>query len=407
MEYITVGEAAEKWGVSTRRVQILCSQDRIKGAVRFGPVWKIPSTAVLPNARKKNQVLDLPMPRKSPYLDMTDLYNKVGGADECAEMLVNQPEAYALFKAQIAHRRGEIAQVYKNARYFLDSHSGFYAILGAGMLLANVAIWSGDASIWYEAKKHICEAPSETAEEREIISLTLAVIDSSIYNNNDFPEWFKSGNFEALPADSHPTAKVFFVKYIYMGAFAIASGQHNVDGIKGLALMKWIPCAIEPMITQAVVDGTILPEMYLRLSCAVAYHNSGEKAKAINHIDRALSLALADKLYGTLAEYSRHLDGLLEERLALLDAGALERVGELSAVYAKSWSRLSGEIRKKNIATNLTQKEHEIAKLTAFGFSAKDISVMLMVSESTVKHTIARIINKTGIQDKSEFSIII
>ena len=407
MEYITASEAAEKWGVSTRRVQILCSQDRIKGALRFGPVWRIPSTAVLPNARKKNAEPDLPMPRKSPFLDMTDLYNKVGCADECAEMLINQPEAYALFEAQIAYRRGEIAKVYKNARYFLDSHSGFYAILGAGMLLANVAIWSGDPNIWYEAKKHICEAPSSTAEEREIISLTLAVIDSSIYNNNDFPEWFTSGNFEALPPDSHPAAKVYYVKYIYMAAFAIASGQHNVEGMKGLSLMKWLPKAIEPMITQAVVDGTVIPEIYLRLSCAVAYHNSGENDRAYNHIDKALALALPDKLYGTLAEYSRHLDGMLEERLAGLDAVAFERVSDMSAVYAKNWSRLSGDIRQRNIATNLTQKEHEIAKLTAFGFSSKEIAAMLLVSESTVKHTVTRIINKTGIQDKSEFSIII
>ena len=73
MEYITVNEAAQKWGVSPRRVQILCSQERIKGAVRFGPVWRIPETAVLPNARRKNQPADLPLPRKSPFLDMTDL----------------------------------------------------------------------------------------------------------------------------------------------------------------------------------------------------------------------------------------------------------------------------------------------------------------------------------------------
>ena len=38
MNYITVKEAATKWNVSTRRVQILCSQDRIKGAYRFGKV---------------------------------------------------------------------------------------------------------------------------------------------------------------------------------------------------------------------------------------------------------------------------------------------------------------------------------------------------------------------------------
>ena len=154
MEYITVKEAAEKWQVSVRRVQILCSQNRIKGAYRFGKSWVIPAKAVLPNARRKEEEPTLPMPRKSPFLDMTNLYNKVGGADECAEMLINQPEAHALFEAQIAYRRGEIEKVYEQARYFLRAHSGFYAILGGGMLLAQCAIWRGDIFLWKEAKKH-------------------------------------------------------------------------------------------------------------------------------------------------------------------------------------------------------------------------------------------------------------
>lgn len=188
-------------GVTPRRVQILCNRSEIKGATIFGRSWMIPVSAVLPSSAKKGEEPHLPMPRKSPFLDMTDLYNKIGQADECAEMLINNPEAYELFKAQIAYRRGKIAQVYKHARYFLDSHSGFYAILGACMLLSSVAIWSGDTSIWYEAKKHICEAPHTTEEEREIISLTLAIIDSTIYDNKDYPEWFMMGNFEKLPPE--------------------------------------------------------------------------------------------------------------------------------------------------------------------------------------------------------------
>jgi DNA-binding NarL/FixJ family response regulator len=338
---------------------------------------------------------------------MTNLYNRVGCADECAEMLINNPEAYALFKAQIAYRRGEIAATYKNARYFLDSHSGLYAILGAGMLLANVAIWSGDINLWYEAKRHICEAPHESEEEREIISLTLAVIDSSIYDNKDFPEWFTSGNFEVLPPDSHPSAKVYFVKYLYMEAFALASGQRNIDDVRGLSLMRLMPRAIEPLITQAVADKTVVPEIYLRLSAAVAYYNSSREKRAVEHIDKAIAMALPDGLYGILAEYVRHFDGILEKRIAEVDAIALERVRELSAVYIKSWTRLSGAVRNRQLATDLTQREREIAKLAAFGYTNKEIGAMKFVSESTVKQTILRVLQKTGIKDRTEIANIL
>lgn len=407
MEYISVKEAAEKWGVTVRCVQKLCSEERIKGVAKFGKSWMIPARAILPSSAKKDENPHLPMPRKSPFLDMTDIYDKAGAADACAEKIINNPEAYELFKAQIAYRRGDIDKVYNHARYFLNAHSGFYAVIGGGMLLSHCAIWKGDVHLWNEAKRHICEAPCKTEHEREIMTLTLAIIDSSIYDNKDYPEWFTVGNFEALPSEAHPAAKVYYVKYLYMGAFAIASGQINVDGVQGLALMRMIPNTIEPLITQAVVDKTVIPEIYLRMSCAVAYHNSGMKKKAIEHMDRAIKLALADDFYGLLTEYIRHFDGLLEERIALQDEDALSKILDLNDIYRFGWARLSGQVKKKYIATNLTPKEHEVAKLTAFGFSSPEIAKLLHVSESTVKQSIMRVVHKTGIQDKKEFSYIL
>ncbi len=402
MDLITVKEAALKWGVSERRVQKLCNDGRIMGALRFGRAWMIPNTAVLPT-HSKDEIPHLAMPKKTPFLDMTNIYNKKGKADECGKMLINNPEACALYEAQIAYRRGEIDRVYDNARYFLKSRSGFYAILGGAMLLAQCAIWRGDIILWEEAKKHLFEAPCENETEREIISLALAIINSSIYDNKDYPNWFKIGNFEVLPQDAHPSAKVFYIKYLYMTAYAVASKEYSIKGLEGLSLMSILPHIIEPLITQAVVDKTIIPEIYLRMSCAVAYHNTGLKDYAISHLDKAIDLALSDSLYGILTEYIRHFDGLLEERIEIFDKNAVVIVNELNQRYRIGWAKLSGLVRNKYIVTNLTAREHEVAKLTVFGFNVKEIASMLYISESTVKQTIARILNKTGAESKSEF----
>ncbi len=406
MELITVKHAAEKWGVTPRRVQGLCKEGKIKGATRWERTWMIPAHAVLPKSGKEESPT-LPMPRKSPFLDMTNIYNKAGGADECAALLENNPEAHALFEAQIAYRRGEIDKVYNRARYFLSAHSGFYAILGGGMLLAQCAIWRGDVQLWREAKRHICEAPCKTQTERDIISLAIAIADSSIYDNSDYPAWFTKGDFELLPPDSHPAAKVFYIKYLYMAAFAIASKQIEVEGVQGLALMRMIPCTIEPLICQAVVDKTVLPEICLRMSCAVAYHNSGDRESAIKHMDRAISLALADKLYGILVEYMRHFDGLLEERAAEIEPESVVILKEMHKTYSAGWSKISGAARNRSIAVNLTAREREVAKLVAFGFTTKDIAAMLYISESTVKQTVLRVVQKTGVKDRSEFYAIL
>lgn len=48
MEYITVAKAAEQWGISDRRVRILCQQGKIDGVIRKGRAWMIPADAEKP-----------------------------------------------------------------------------------------------------------------------------------------------------------------------------------------------------------------------------------------------------------------------------------------------------------------------------------------------------------------------
>ncbi len=47
--YMTVKEASERWGISDRRVRILCSEGKIPGAYQEGRGWKIPVDAQKPS----------------------------------------------------------------------------------------------------------------------------------------------------------------------------------------------------------------------------------------------------------------------------------------------------------------------------------------------------------------------
>ncbi len=48
MKYIKVSEAAKKWGISPRRVRILCAEGKIEGATRKGKLYMIPESAIKP-----------------------------------------------------------------------------------------------------------------------------------------------------------------------------------------------------------------------------------------------------------------------------------------------------------------------------------------------------------------------
>lgn len=55
MEYISSLEAAHKWNISPKRVQILCREGRIRGVIRIGRTWVIPEHAEKPvDARIKS-----------------------------------------------------------------------------------------------------------------------------------------------------------------------------------------------------------------------------------------------------------------------------------------------------------------------------------------------------------------
>lgn len=72
--YITAETAAHKWGITIRRVQILCTEERVCGAEKHGGVWFIPES------------LEKPLPRKSGIkqkkdLTVLSLFSGCGGMD--------------------------------------------------------------------------------------------------------------------------------------------------------------------------------------------------------------------------------------------------------------------------------------------------------------------------------------
>lgn len=53
--YMTVQEAAKKWGITERQVQILCKESRIVGATRLSRIWIIPENARKPTGTKRKE----------------------------------------------------------------------------------------------------------------------------------------------------------------------------------------------------------------------------------------------------------------------------------------------------------------------------------------------------------------
>ena len=57
MNYMTLKEASEKWGITPRMINYYCSRGRIEGAEKKGTVWLIPSDAEKPQDRRYKKTL--------------------------------------------------------------------------------------------------------------------------------------------------------------------------------------------------------------------------------------------------------------------------------------------------------------------------------------------------------------
>jgi len=86
MTYMTTKDASYKWGISDRRIRLLCAESKIEGAIKMGRNWSVPADAMKP--------IDNRFKIKSKFLGldqdfvMIDEYKKM--IDNCRPLTKNQ-----------------------------------------------------------------------------------------------------------------------------------------------------------------------------------------------------------------------------------------------------------------------------------------------------------------------------
>ncbi len=417
MAYINISEAAEKWGVTVRRVQELCKNGTVKGATRFGRAWMIPESTEKPvdGRTKESQKRAfhsvhgflIPCPRENPFLIHTNLYHTAGMADELVKSFSDYPETARIIKAQLDCRRGNMDELYVESSHFLENHVGFYSTISAAVALSFCAIWKGDLALWQKARQHIYTAPHKSDRELQVIRFWNAIVESNIHDVRNYPDWFEKGDFSYLSADSYCTARVFYAKRLFISANDLASGKIQLANVEKLGLMRTLPYILEPMISQARIERTVVPEIYLRLMAAVAYHILGDDKQAIPHIDTALELCIPDGLFAILVEYRSALGTLLDDRMMSVDRAIYDRVKSLHKKWHAGWVKLHNQLLERTVSEHLTAREREIARLAAMGVSNAEIAQRLSIELSSVKQYIFSAMNKVGAEKRSELGLYV
>ncbi len=404
MDYITIKKASEKWGLSTRRVQDLCKSGAVSGAVLWERTWMIPKNAEKPADRRRKDVpvqKPVVIPEKNSFMSMTNTYKEAGSAKKMLRSFDDELER-DIFEMQLRFYQGDFETSKKIGLRYLQEDAGLPQRTIVGSHLALNAMCLGDKNLWTKAGEFVSNAHCHTHTDRVVRDFWYAAHECSLRNANHFADWFRRGNFEELPTELHTLARYYYVKYLYIS-------KHDIEEWKGdlhpaLIFMNVMPLIVEPLITQTAVERDIVTEIYLRLMCAIAYHVSGFDSLAMPHIEKAVDLAIPDRLYMPIAEHKGRLGFLVDDVLQEKAPKDIVEIRKLSRTIKEGWVALNRAVREKEVNAHLSTREFQVSRLAVYGLSNKEIADRLGVTVNAVKQALRLAMDKTGTNSRSQLA---
>jgi len=136
MDYLSTKQAADKWGISERRVRFLCQENKIPGVNQIGKSWMIPLSSKKPidgrykESKKVNKQEDYHFPLLIHSID----YVKADYLDENCQKLL---------KAQILYTKGRYVESYRICENLLAKKTTSYIAVGAYATMAFNCIMFG------------------------------------------------------------------------------------------------------------------------------------------------------------------------------------------------------------------------------------------------------------------------
>lgn len=366
MNYITAGEAGERWGISPRRVCILCKEGRIPGAVKKSRVWILPENAQKPDDGRKNN----PSGSIEPILL---LYNPTyfDNRPDCS----NEDDRH-ICEVQKKYLTGNLEEAcYEVERYISFCTDDNYRL------------------VYYIIKYYLCAdlgKKEELLRSREKIEdlcagssvspLGKAIVDYYLGSSIFFDRRLVG---DELFDEVLPLVGMIAVKKS-INALILQSGEGD-------------PTCIEIICKELKKRDCPLITAYCCLFMVIYYNVLGDRASFEEYIDRALAILLPRKWYTPIAEYSATVD--LKELKQLSEE-------ERKAIYSL-FERIVGGYVSAGILDGLAgapmknaQRNVQVAFKLAQGKSVDVISGELGISQYKVKQHIEDLYSVIGVDSK-------
>jgi LuxR family maltose regulon positive regulatory protein len=299
-----------------------------------------------------------------------------------------------LMEAEAMWGRGDVSASRaeaEKARFMARGRGQSCVEIGALLLMGRIAILNGDAGEFRSSLEGIDEAALRNPLKSNRMEASLASADLALTLGRpaDIAEWLERGDIgeHRIYAMSIPYAQILW------GKSRIMNGRPGAWlGIEGAALeaSSKLRC--------------LMAEIYGSILSAAALDMNEESDKAAFAFEKALSLAIADRLYMPFAENGAWLGNFLNRArnrdaakkiLAIHERMEAGRAAILSELYGNA-----GEAAHYG----LTEREYEIGLLASNRLGNGEIAKKLFIAEHTVKWHMRLIFRKLRVKKREELA---
>lgn len=391
MDNISVREAAEKWGISMRRVQILCDGGRIPGAARFGRTWLIPADAKKPANPQQDKsaerqyfltaliahvaAVTVPMPKDDPDSILSTI------SDE---------RVRRHYEAELAYLRGDFhtpLQCYEQTR----GDDIARICIGPLAIPAAAALAQYDTYLKIEKyyKTRIKNAPEDAITCFEEICLASAAISAKAPEL--IPAWVAAGDFSGIPPALLPDALYLRAMYLYY-----CERYDATLVMLETALAIYSPDRVGNNIT-----------IYVRLLRAASHYALGHTAEAERLLLEAMHLYLPHRFITPFIEMIAHFGGMMKKCVLQAYPEHYDAFTAQKQWMYKNWRSFYNRFTTENVTGILTADEFRIAQMAARRVSYANIAKQVALPAAEVKEMLQTICQKLSIADKSKLNKLV
>ena len=317
-----------------------------------------------------------------------------------------------LYEGSLAYYRGNLV----NARvltckaiYLLEKTKQDALQISAGEQLAMIATRQGDVDCFEEAVEYL-DAAAERSINRDACRCLVTLVRSGLFNTlgryQDTPGWLKTFSYASWSYGTGPFVdkNVAGNEHFAPVSFGVACWFHVQYLAESGQYLRAV-AALEVLLQRVYEsEGVLILELYFTLLAACCHMAVGDCEKARQYVDKAVELALPDGFIMPLGNFSQHLNGMVEEALAIRDKSMLEVLRRINGFHVNGIRILQTEYLKSELPESLTRREQDVARLAAKGLRNSEIAKALSVSESTVRAHLRSVFQKLEIDRRAKLA---